>query len=50
MDSKGWGLSPQFKEKASHVLVFRNGKKTSNILILPAGPISQILINEEEIQ
>lgn len=50
MESKGWSLSHQFKEQDSHVLVFRDGKKTNNVLIMSAGPISQILINEEEIQ
>lgn len=47
MDS--WSLEQSFSEGGGSVLVFRKGVDESNIVIMPAGDASQILINETEI-
>ncbi len=50
MLNDGWQLDRQFVEADSRVLAFRDGLNTSNILIIPAGDITQVLINEEKIK
>lgn len=50
MQHKGWALDRQFNEAESRVLVFRKGLDVSNILIIPAGEMTQVLINEEVIK
>ena len=49
MDAAGWVLEHSFEKDQAQVLVFRDGLKTSNVLIIPAGEITQILINEESV-
>ncbi len=50
MQHKGWALDREFNEAESRVLVFRKGLNVSNILIIPAGDLTQVLINEEIIK
>tara|TARA_R110002050_G_scaffold9504_1_gene33232 strand:+ start:380053 stop:380757 length:705 start_codon:yes stop_codon:yes gene_type:complete len=50
MQHKGWTLDREFNEAESRVLVFRKGLNVSNILIIPAGEMTQVLINEEIIK
>lgn len=49
MDQAGWRLEHSFNQDGAQVLVFRDGLNTSNILIIPAADITQILINEERV-
>lgn len=50
MQRKGWTLDRQFNEGEAQVLVFRKGLDVSNILVIKAGDMSQVLINEEIIK
>ena len=50
MQHKGWSVDRKFNEGESRVLVFRKGLNISNILIIPAGDMTQVLINEEIIK
>jgi len=50
MQHQGWVLDREFNEAESRVLVFRKGLNVSNILIIPAGEMTQVLINEEIIR
>ncbi len=50
MQRKGWTLDREFNEGESRVLVFRKGLNMNNILIIPAGEMTQVLINEEIIK
>jgi len=50
MQNKGWSIDRKFNEGESRVLVFRKGLDSSNILIIPAGDMTQVLINEEIIK
>ena len=50
MQHKGWALDREFNEAESRVLIFRKGLNVSNILIIPAGDMTQVLINEEVIK
>lgn len=50
MPHKGWSLDRQFNEGEARVLVFRKGLDVSNILVIQAGDMSQVLINEEIIK
>ncbi len=50
MQNSGWSVDRTFVEQDARVLVFRDGLNTSNILIIPAGDITQVLINEEIIK
>lgn len=50
MPRKGWSLERNFREGQHAVLVFKKGLDLSNILVTPAGDMSQILVNEVEIQ
>ena len=43
-----WSLDRRFREGEHVVLVFRKGLDIRNILVTPAGDMSQILINEVE--
>lgn len=49
MQVKGWGLDNNFSQTGNAVLVFRKGLSESNIVIMPAGDATQILINEVDI-
>lgn len=50
MQNAAWSLDREFNEQESRVLVFRKGLDISNILIIPAGEMTQVLINEETIK
>ena len=50
MQRKGWTVDRQFNEGEAQVLVFRKGLDISNILVIKAGDMSQVLINEEIIK
>lgn len=50
MRHNGWSLDREFNEQESRVLVFRKGLDISNILIIPAGEMTQVLINDEIIK
>lgn len=50
MQNKGWSLDREFNEQEARVLVFRKGLDVSNILIIAAGDMTQVLINEEVIK
>lgn len=50
MANNGWSLERKFVEQESRVLAFRKGLNISNILIIPAGTMTQVLINEEIIK
>jgi len=50
MQRDGWSLERNFSEQGGLVLMFRQGLKTSNILLVPAGDFTQVLINEVEIR
>ena len=50
MQNKGWSIDRSFAEGDARVLVFRKGLNISNILIIPAGNMTQVLINEEIIK
>lgn len=50
MQNDGWGLDRQFREQDAMVLVFRKGLDVTNIVMVPAGDMTQILINEERVQ
>ena len=50
MQRKGWAVDREFNEGESRVLVFRKGLNINNILIIPAGEMTQVLINEEIIK
>ena len=45
MSSKNWHLERRFREGGHAVLVFRKGLDISNILVTPAGDMTQILVN-----
>ena len=47
MRMAGWVLEHSFSKDGAQVLVFKDGLKTSNILFVPAGDMTQVLINEE---
>jgi len=47
MDRAGWVLEHSFNQDQAQVLVFRKGANISNILIIPAPGLTQVLINEE---
>jgi len=47
MHRKSWNLERTFREGEHAVLVFRKGLELSNILVTPAGDMTQILINSE---
>lgn len=49
MTMAGWVLEHSFSQDKARVLVFKDGLKTSNILLVPAGDMTQVLINEETI-
>ncbi|MBU2885285.1 hypothetical protein KO507_05850 [Gilvimarinus agarilyticus] len=49
MTVDGWGLDQHFAERGGVVLVFRKGTDENNIVIMPAGDATQILVNEVEI-
>lgn len=46
----GWAVENDFREQGRIVLVFRKQVNESNIVIVPAGEATQILINEVEIR
>ena len=50
MQRDGWALERNFSEQGGLVLMFRQGLKSSNILLVPAGNSTQVLINEVEIR
>lgn len=50
MQNDGWGLDRQFREQNAMVLVFRKGLNITNIVMVPAGEMTQILINEERVR
>lgn len=50
MDVRDWRLQQNFREDGTYVLVFRKGLDQTNILIMPAGEFTQVVINTEEIQ
>jgi len=50
MQNKGWSIDRNFVEGDARVIVFRKGLDISNIVILPAGNMTQVLINEETIK
>jgi hypothetical protein len=50
MQRKGWSLDRKFNQDEAQVLVFRKGLDISNILVIKAGDMSQVLINEEIIK
>ena len=50
MQNDGWAIDRQFVEGESRMLAFRKGIDISNILIIPAGDFTQVLINEEIIK
>lgn len=50
MASAGWRLQHDYKNGEAQVLVFRDGMSRSNVLIIPAGTVTQVLINSEEIE
>jgi len=50
MQRNGWSLERNFSEQGGLVLMFRQGLKTSNVLLVPAGESTQVLINEVEIR
>jgi len=50
MQNKGWTIDRSFVEQDSRVIAFRKGLDVTNIVILPAGDMTQVLINEEIIQ
>ncbi|MDO6748348.1 hypothetical protein [Gilvimarinus sp. 1_MG-2023] len=49
MTTDGWGLDQRFAEGGGVVLVFRKGLDENNIVIMPAGDATQILVNEVEV-
>ncbi len=49
MDAKGWRAQSKFNEAGGAVLVYRKGVDESNIIIMPAGEGTQILVNTSEI-
>ncbi len=49
MGQAGWQLEHSFAQDEAKVLVFRKGLSSTNVLIVPAGDITQILISEEMI-
>ncbi len=49
MSRSNWSLEQSFNQAGGSVLVFRKGVSENNIVIMPAGGSSQILINEVEI-
>ncbi|UTF59440.1 hypothetical protein [Gilvimarinus sp. DA14] len=49
MAMDNWSLEQNFSQQGGTVLVFRKGIDENNIVIMPAGDASQILINEVEI-
>lgn len=49
MAGDNWSLEQNFNQAAGAVLVFRKGINENNIVIMPAGNATQILINEVEI-
>ncbi len=49
MAGDNWSLEQSFNQAAGAVLVFRKGINENNIVIMPAGDATQILINEVEI-
>lgn len=50
MQHRGWSLDRKFHEGEARVLVFRKGLDITNILVIQAGDMSQVLINEEIIK
>lgn len=44
-----WSLAQDFRKDQARVLAFRDGLDSSNVLIIPAGDIIQVLINSETI-
>ena len=50
MQNMGWSIDRTFVEGDARVIVFRKGLNVSNIVILPAGNMTQVLINEELIK
>jgi hypothetical protein len=49
MAANSWSLEQEFHRGSGAVLVFRKGINENNIVIMPAGEASQILINEVEV-
>lgn len=49
MSRSNWSLEQNFEQAGGSVLVYRKGINENNIVIMPAGDASQILINEVEI-
>ncbi len=49
MAMDNWSLEQNFSQQGGTVLVFRKGVDENNIVIMPAGDATQILINEVEI-
>lgn len=49
MASNRWSLEQEFNQGSGAVLVFRKGINENNIVIMPAGDATQILINEVEV-
>jgi len=49
MSRDSWSLEQSFNQAGGAVLVFRKGVNENNIVIMPAGDASQILVNEVEI-
>lgn len=48
MMRRGWLLEQNFTEGDARVLVFRDGPALTNVLIMPAPTVTQVLINSEE--
>lgn len=49
MSTAGWSLTSSFNQYGGAVLVFRKGLDESNIVIMPAGDVTQVLINEVDV-